>query len=170
MLIIKVGQRNAANARSGVEQPRGRKLAMTTSDRPRSWSAPEIWASGGAGGSNMADVASEVSSLLTDAERVDLRALCGRTLWHSLTTAVRPRSDDSSTVFVATGEIDDMWIRDSAVQLSIYFPRLGTRPALRRIVEGAMRAQAFYIVQDPYANAYSSRWRDVDKLSKYENE
>jgi len=29
-----------------------------------------------------------------------------------------------------------------------------------------MRAQAFYILQDPYANAYSSRWRDVDKLSK----
>jgi len=29
-----------------------------------------------------------------------------------------------------------------------------------------MRAQAFYIVQDPYANAYSSHWHDVDKLSK----
>ena len=67
---------------------------------------------------------------------------------------------------MATGDIDDMWIRDSAVQLSIYFPRLATYPALRGILEGTMRAQAFYIVQDPYANAYTSRWRDVDKLSK----
>ena len=45
-------------------------------------------------------------------------------------------------MFVATGGIDDMWIRDSAVQLSIYFPHLAARPALRRILEGAMRAQA----------------------------
>ncbi len=50
-------------------------------------------------------------------------------------------------VFVATGDIDDMWIRDSAVQLSIYFPRITGRPALRRVIEGAIRAQAFYILQ-----------------------
>ncbi len=104
------------------------------------------------------------TSLLTKAERDDLRALCGRTLWHSLTTAVRPRPD-GNTAFVATGDIDDMWIRDSSVQVSIYFPRLAARPALRRILEGTLRSQAFYIVQDPYANAYSAHWRDPAKLA-----
>lgn len=48
---------------------------------------------------------------------------------------------------MATGDIDDMWIRDSAVQLSIYFPRIAERLALRRVIEGAIRAQAFYILQ-----------------------
>jgi len=59
-------------------------------------------------------------------------------------------------VFVATGDIDDMWIRDSAVQLSIYFPRIAERPALRRVIEGAIRAQAFYILQasHPTVSAY----------------
>ncbi|EIE24364.1 hypothetical protein COCSUDRAFT_14826 [Coccomyxa subellipsoidea C-169] len=57
-----------------------------------------------------------------------------------------------------------MWIRDSAVQLSIYFPRIAQRPALRRVIEGAIRAQAFYILQDPYANAFSQRWRDRDAV------
>jgi uncharacterized protein len=126
--------------------------------------APEIWASGGVGGSRSL-LAPAVSDLLNDTEKVDLRALCGRALWHSLTTAVQPRAN-GNTVFVATGDIDDMWIRDSTVQLSIYFPRLATQPALRSILEGAMRAQAFYILQDPYANAYTSRWRDPVKLSK----
>jgi uncharacterized protein len=106
------------------------------------------------------------NSLLTPAERDDLRALCGRTLWHSLQTAVRPRGDGSGLVFVATGDIDDMWIRDSAVQLSIYFPRMASRPALRKVMEGAIRTQAFYILQDPYANSYSQRWRSAPNLPK----
>ena len=58
--------------------------------------------------------------------------------------------------FVATGDIDDMWIRDSAVQLSIYFPRISGRPALRRVIEGAIRAQAFYILQAKSQIALSS--------------
>ena len=59
-----------------------------------------------------------------------------------------------------------MWIRDSAVQLSIYFPRMAAKPALRRVLEGAIKTQAFYIAQDPYANSYSSHWRDAAKLPK----
>ena len=32
------------------------------------------------------------------------------------------------------------------------------------IVEGAIRRQAFNIIQDPYANAYARKWRDPEKL------
>lgn len=106
-------------------------------------------------------------SLLSDQERAELRQLCGRTLYHSLQTAVRPRGGrGQDAVFVATGDIDDMWIRDSSVQLSVYFPRVSQRPALRRVLEGAIRTQAFLILQDPYANAYSADWRDASKLPK----
>ena len=106
-------------------------------------------------------------SILSDQERTELRQLCGRTLYHSLQTAVRPRGGrGQDAVFVATGDIDDMWIRDSSVQLSVYFPRVARRPALRRVLEGAIRTQAFLILQDPYANAYSADWRDASKLPK----
>ena len=47
----------------------------------------------------------------------------------------------------ATGDIDDMWLRDSSVQLAIYLPRLRRHPALRGVFEGMLRSQAFYILQ-----------------------
>ncbi len=44
-----------------------------------------------------------------------------------------------------------MWIRDSAVQINVLLPRIRKRPALRRPIEGAIRAQAFYILQVRHA-------------------
>lgn len=38
------------------------------------------------------------------------------------------------------------------------------QPQLRLIVEGAIRRQAFNIIQDPYANAYSRSWRNPESL------
>jgi len=51
------------------------------------------------------------------------------------------------TADAATGDIDDMWLRDSSVQMAIYLPRIEQHPALRRIIEGAIRLQAYYISQ-----------------------
>ncbi len=47
----------------------------------------------------------------------------------------------------ATGDIDEMWIRDSAVQVAIYLPAARRDPALRSILEGVIFRQAFYILQ-----------------------
>jgi hypothetical protein len=52
-----------------------------------------------------------------------------------------------------------MWLRDSAFQIGVLMPRIRRRPSLRRVVEGAIRAQAFYIAQDPYANGFYPEWR-----------
>jgi len=38
------------------------------------------------------------------------------------------------------------------------------QPWLRLIVQGAIRRQAFNIIQDPYANAYERRWTDPSSL------
>ena len=40
-------------------------------------------------------------------------------------------------ISAATGDIDDMWLRDSSVQMAIYLPRIEQHPALRRVIEGA---------------------------------
>ena len=40
-----------------------------------------------------------------------------------------------------------MWIRDSAFQIGVLMPKISKRPALRFLVEGGIRLQAFYILQ-----------------------
>ncbi|BDA45911.1 Meiotically up-regulated gene 157 protein [Coccomyxa sp. Obi] len=121
---------------------------------------PELWARGVRNGT----ASGNLTALLTAEEQEELIALCGRCLYNSLTRAIKVKGS-GDMVFVATGDIDDMWIRDSAVQLSIYFPRITGRPALRRVIEGGIRAQAFYILQDPYANAYTHTWRERNAWS-----
>lgn len=70
--------------------------------------------------------------------------------------------------FYCTGDIEDMWIRDSSVQVGIYLSKIVDKPFLKTLVEGVLRTQAFYILQDPYANAFSSTWRPMNRLDKFE--
>jgi meiotically up-regulated gene 157 (Mug157) protein len=67
---------------------------------------------------------------------------------------------------VLTGDIPAMWIRDSAVQMASYLPRISRRPALRQALEGAIRAQSYFILQDPWANAYNPAYVQPHTLSK----
>ncbi|CAK0806915.1 unnamed protein product [Prorocentrum cordatum] len=50
------------------------------------------------------------------------------------------------TVFVSTGDIKQMWLRDSSFR----------REPLRRVLEGAMLRQVRFILSDPYASAFYS--------------
>eukprot|EP00889_Picochlorum_renovo_P001183 jgi/Picre1/28213/NNA_003619.t1 len=97
----------------------------------------------------------------------DMMALCGRTLYHTLSRGYAKSHSLGRWTFVATGDIPDMWIRDSSVQVGIYLSKIGHHPFLRGIIEGLLRTQAFFIVQDPYANAFSPAWRDIDTLDKF---
>jgi meiotically up-regulated gene 157 (Mug157) protein len=54
-------------------------------------------------------------------------------------------SNDS--IFVKTGDIPDMWIRDSTAQV---WPLRDDGP----LVEKVLNMQSFFILQDPYANSY----------------
>ncbi len=125
----------------------------------------EAWA-GGAALSPAAQAATLAE--LSVEERGNLVALCGRCLYHTLANAVEARGLGAAWAFVATGDIPDMWLRDAAVQVGVYLPRAARRPALRRVVEGAARASAFFITHDPYANAFSSSWRAPAALPRAE--
>jgi hypothetical protein len=84
--------------------------------------------------------------------------MCTQALWHTVetTTIVLP---DHET-FVHTGDIDDLWLRDSAAQIHpLLVPFNGTAliqqdPRLDRIVSGLIKRSAMYIRHDPYANAF----------------
>lgn len=102
----------------------------------------EIWARGPAKGA--------AASTLRDLAGPDLtrrlRSLCGRCLYRTLTSYVRSQDHGHFTV-VLTGDIPAVWLRDSAVQMATYIPRVARHPGLRLVLEGAIRAQAYFILQ-----------------------
>ncbi len=71
---------------------------------------------------------------------------------NTIETALKPCEDGS--VFVLTGDIPAMWLRDSAAQVTHYIP-LCKDPEMAVIIEGVIRRQLMYVEIDPYANAFN---------------
>lgn len=64
------------------------------------------------------------------------------------------RLDDGS-VFMLTGDIPAMWLRDSSVQVTGYLPYAVEDGDVKDLVKGLLKRQFFYIALDPYANAFN---------------
>ncbi|MGM7722996.1 glycoside hydrolase family 125 protein [Metabacillus sp. Hm71] len=62
---------------------------------------------------------------------------------------------DNGTVFMVTGDIPAMWLRDSSAQLRPYL-RIAKRDLqLSSLIKGVIKQQITYILHDPYANAFN---------------
>ena len=79
---------------------------------------------------------------------------CFRSTWD--TTLQR----SGNTVFLVTGDIPAMWLRDSSAQVYHYLPYARKYPEVRETVEGLLERQFRYIVLDPYANAFNCEAND----------
>mmetsp|Transcript_20252 Transcript_20252/g.40411 ORF Transcript_20252/g.40411 Transcript_20252/m.40411 type:complete len:562 (-) Transcript_20252:288-1973(-) len=86
-------------------------------------------------------------------------SMCAGALWHTLRTTTVVLPEDQT--FVHTGDIDDLWLRDSAGQVHpLLLPWTGggalvaQDERLARVVSGLIRRCAFYVRHDPYANAF----------------
>ncbi len=75
------------------------------------------------------------------------------TLSNTLTTTLRPQADGS--VFVITGDIPAMWLRDSAAQVKPYLLLAKEDAAFADLVAGVVKRQVGYVLHDPYANAFN---------------
>lgn len=73
---------------------------------------------------------------------------------NTLNTAVHDMEDD--TVYIVTGDIPAMWLRDSAASLRPYLIPAKKDKRIADILVGTVRRQFQYICIDPYANAFNS--------------
>lgn len=65
------------------------------------------------------------------------------------------RYDEKGNVFVITGDIEAMWLRDSSVQVSHYVRLAGVDDDCRQLIKNILKRQFNYIIEDPYANAFN---------------
>ena len=164
------------NKSSMQQQPNNTPNSIETIQELRQRLPPSIWT---LAGRNSDPIVRQLvldklttNNATTTSEKERALQLCGNFVYSTIQRAVQV-SDMGERTFVATGDIDSMWTRDSAVQMGLYYGRMGSssnnrrgggQPYLRLIVEGAIRRQAFNIIQDPYANAYARTWKDPKKL------
>lgn len=71
----------------------------------------------------------------------------------TLEKAVKPNED--GTVFMLTGDIPAMWLRDSVAQIRPYLVLANQDKDLLKMIQGLNRLQFRYINHDPYANAFN---------------
>ncbi len=70
------------------------------------------------------------------------------------TTVTHKIKDGKPDTYVITGDIDAMWLRDSTAQVWPYLDFMKSDEALRNLIAGVINRQTFYILKDPYANAF----------------
>lgn len=70
----------------------------------------------------------------------------------TIESAIKEMSDGS--LFVLTGDIPAMWLRDSSAQINHYIP-LANDPEVAEIIKKVILKQFQYIAIDPYANAFN---------------
>ena len=84
---------------------------------------------------------------------LNLRKLFKNCFLSTLTTTVKEKED--SSVYVFTGDIPAMWLRDSSSQINPYVRLCKIDPDMAKTVKGVIKRQFFYIGIDPYANAFN---------------
>jgi uncharacterized protein len=94
---------------------------------------------------------SRVSSALPQYSK--LSKMFADTFSNTFATTLQPQPDGS--VFVITGDIPAMWLRDSSAQVGPYLRLAKEDHQFTELIAGVVKRQAGYVLLDPYANAFN---------------
>ena len=82
-----------------------------------------------------------------------LREMFRKCYLNTLETTVK--YDKDGNVFIITGDIEAMWLRDSSVQVSHYVRLAGKDEDAKELIVSLLKRQFALICLDPYANAFN---------------
>eukprot|EP00964_Phaeocystis_antarctica_P100591 scaffold66188_cov82-Phaeocystis_antarctica.AAC.1 len=131
-------------------------LPTVAADEPHSWLVPVLLPESTSAWTGIGDeqqlVHSELAATCTEAHAKLCEDSLSSAIDGTFTEITLP--DGTNPTHVATGDIGDMWIRDSTEQLTAILQHAeikpdSTTPEMRRALVGALRAQAFFILEDP---------------------
>lgn len=96
-----------------------------------------------------------VSTMHAKIGDAQLAAMFERCFPNTLDTTVTTGTvDGKADTYVVTGDIDALWLRDSAAQVWPYLQFIREDASLRTLIEGLVRRHTRMVLIDPYANAF----------------
>ncbi|MBF9069390.1 glycoside hydrolase family 125 protein [Streptacidiphilus fuscans] len=119
---------------------------MVTFPAREPWAAPE----------SLDELGRELATRLGGTPAAGIVAACLTNSWTTAMSWAATAPGEPPEVFVRTGDIPAMWLRDSTAQMRPYLAVAAADPGVADVLAAVSRRQSRYVQLDPYANAFNA--------------